>query len=307
MRYALAITILSTLTLAAAAQDVPRVPFAVDLERRQAVEMELNAQLRAGVETRTTKGAPYSAEATTEFVQTLADGNRITRKSVTRVYRDSDGRTRRERLTAAGAPHEKQSVTISDPIAGTSIILNPEAKIAFRTAPVVAPLAKIEAERRAREVAERNQALERAKAEERSSATERAGVRRIAPSEAPAVMETKMRSAQPEIPGATTTREDLGSQTFEGVRAQGTRTTTVIAAGAIGNDQPITVVSEQWFSPDLQVLVMTRHSDPRSGETVYRLTNIVRAEPDRSLFEIPADYTVKDTPRRVPSPLRRDQ
>ena len=46
-------------------------------------------------------------------------------------------------------------------------------------------------------------------------------------------------------------------------------TTIVIPAGAIGNQQPITVTSEQWFSPDLEILVMTRHSDPRSGETSY--------------------------------------
>ena len=76
--------------------------------------------------------------------------------------------------------------------------------------------------------------------------------------------------------------------------AEGSRTTTTIAAGKIGNAQAIKVVSESWFSPDLQVLVMTRHSDPRSGETVYRLTNIIRGEQDRSLFEVPADYTIQD-------------
>ena len=77
----------------------------------------------------------------------------------------------------------------------------------------------------------------------------------------------------------------------------------VIPAGGVGNAQPITVVSEQWFSPDLQVLLMTRHSDPRTGETNYRLTNIVRGEPDRSLFDVPADYTIKNNvamPVRVP-------
>ena len=43
------------------------------------------------------------------------------------------------------------------------------------------------------------------------------------------------------------------------------------------------------------MLVLTRHSDPRTGESGYRLTNIVRAEPDHSLFMVPPDYTVKDT------------
>jgi hypothetical protein len=103
-----------------------------------------------------------------------------------------------------------------------------------------------------------------------------------------------------QAPGETT-REDLALQTIEGVPATGTRTTTVIPAGAIGNLQPIKIVSEQWMSPDLKVLVMTRHTDPRTGETIYRLSNIVRAEPDRSLFTVPADYTIKEVNiRRAP-------
>ena len=98
-----------------------------------------------------------------------------------------------------------------------------------------------------------------------------------------------------------TVREELGTQTVEGVAATGTRTTTTIAAGAIGNLQPIKVVSEQWFSTDLQVLVLTKHSDPRSGDTTYRLVNIVRAEPDRSLFTVPPDYTIKGSGIRQPA------
>jgi hypothetical protein len=52
-------------------------------------------------------------------------------------------------------------------------------------------------------------------------------------------------------------------------------------------------VSEEWFSPELQVLVLTKHSDPRVGETTYRLGNISRTEPAKSLFELPAGYTIK--------------
>jgi hypothetical protein len=93
----------------------------------------------------------------------------------------------------------------------------------------------------------------------------------------------------------STQREDLGQQAIEGVNASGTRTSTEIAAGAIGNEQPIKIVSEQWYSPDLQVLVLTKHADPRVGETTYRLTNIVRAEPAHSFFELPPDYTLKES------------
>ncbi|HVL70141.1 MAG TPA: hypothetical protein VM364_22970, partial [Vicinamibacterales bacterium] len=98
----------------------------------------------------------------------------------------------------------------------------------------------------------------------------------------------------------TSSREDLGTQLIEGVLARGTRTTTVLPAGSIGNAQEIRIVSEQWFSEDLQVLVLTKHSDPRSAETTYRLRHISRAEPDPSLFTVPADYRTEE--RRVRHP-----
>ena len=82
---------------------------------------------------------------------------------------------------------------------------------------------------------------------------------------------------------------------MEGLRVDGRRTTTTIAAGTIGNDLPITIVSEEWVSPDLQVLVMTQRTDPRSGDSTYRLVNVVRSEPDASLFEVPSEYVVKQT------------
>jgi hypothetical protein len=88
------------------------------------------------------------------------------------------------------------------------------------------------------------------------------------------------------------TTESLGTQTIEGVQAEGTRTTRTIPVGAIGNDQPIQIVTERWFSPDLQTFVMVKHSDPREGETTYQLSGISRSAPDASLFEVPADYTV---------------
>lgn len=102
------------------------------------------------------------------------------------------------------------------------------------------------------------------------------------------------------IDPASVAKEDLGQQNLDGVNATGTRTTRTIAAGAIGNLQPIKVVSEEWFSPDLQLLVMTKHSDPRTGDTTYRLQGVVRAEPDRSLFLLPADYTLRESGIRQP-------
>ncbi|HEX8116046.1 MAG TPA: hypothetical protein VF521_02125, partial [Pyrinomonadaceae bacterium] len=98
--------------------------------------------------------------------------------------------------------------------------------------------------------------------------------------------------------------ESLGRRTIEGVEAEGTRTVITIPAGRVGNDRPLEIVSERWFSNELQVVVLSSHKDPFVGDTVYRLTNITRAEPAAALFEVPADYTVveggppKDGPRR---------
>ena len=89
-------------------------------------------------------------------------------------------------------------------------------------------------------------------------------------------------------------QEQLGAQTIEGVAAEGTRVTFTIAAGKIGNDRPIVTVNERWYSKELQTVVLSKNSDPRMGETTYRLTNIDRSEPDPSLFQVPADYTVED-------------
>jgi hypothetical protein len=92
---------------------------------------------------------------------------------------------------------------------------------------------------------------------------------------------------------------DLGTQTMQGVQATGTRTTRTIPAGEIGNDAPITVVTEVWTSPDLKTIIYSKRSDPRMGEQTFQLTNIDRSEPDASLFTVPADFKVVDGPQDV--------
>jgi hypothetical protein len=270
--------IVGVVLMLAAAAAVPSGTAAQDMQRslaeRGAIEIEkaqLVGKLRAAVEMRTTTGAPYSAEATTETVQLLADGNRIARRTIVRIFRDSEGRTRRENLTSDGSGVE--AVTIVDPVAGTSVMLDPAARRVFgqgRGGSVgmrLSPQAEAEARRRAEIAVQGPPPL---------------------PPPAPPMTGVLRRSGRGGY--EHTNREDLGQRTIEGVTARGTRTTTVIPAGAIGNDQPIRIVSEEWFSPDLQVLVLTKHSDPRSGDTSYTLSGIIRAEPDRSLFEVPADY-----------------
>jgi hypothetical protein len=105
-------------------------------------------------------------------------------------------------------------------------------------------------------------------------------------------------AAGPAGQGVTTA---LGSKDFDRVRADGSRTTWTIAAGKIGNEKPIDVISERWYSPDLLLVVSSRYFDPRRGETTYRLTGLKRGEPEASLFQVPADY------ERRPTRGRRDE
>jgi hypothetical protein len=293
--------------------------------------MERQAVERAAVESRTTTGAPYSAESVTESVQVLSDGNRIARKTATRIYRDSDGRTRREQVSASG---EVQSISISDPVAGSMYVLSPAAKTAhrngvimssptgFATASVssgssgtVTAVRTAEGGMRVTASEPSAEVVRRREVETQVVAVAAAGGGRGGGSGGGAayagtlVYPAEGVSLQRIVaPGGfagsgNVNKEDLGTQVVEGVAATGTRITTTIPAGTIGNEQPIVIVSEQWFSPELKVLVMTKHNDPRTGETTYRVTNIVQAEPARSLFEVPADYTLKESLIRHRSPM----
>lgn len=261
------------------------------------------------VETRITPDRPYSAEAVTESLQVLADGNRITRQTVTRVYRDSMGRTRREMLDENGAV---RSIAISDPHAKVSYTLDPATRIAYKSNSLVATVTG-----RAMRTPEGTFVMtprpEGAITLERQPvlAPKRGGGGRGGSVATTAVegqgYATRTRTFEESSDGrtvgmvsATTNREVLGPENIEGVSATGTRSVTVIAPSKVGNTKEIRIVSERWFSDDLQVLVLTRHSDPRSGENTYRLRNILRAEPDPSLFLVPSDYTVQDRHVRRP-------
>ncbi|MGB7849061.1 MAG: hypothetical protein WBL63_25845 [Candidatus Acidiferrum sp.] len=207
-------------------------------------------------------GAPYSAVAVTETKQVLGDGNVIDRKVQSNVYRDSQGRTRRETtfsgvgaLAASGTP--RSMVMIHDPVASTAFVLHADRKIAEQLP--------------ARPKEPKN----------------------------PASLQGKFDAHfQQEIASGNLKKEDLGLQTINGISAQGTRYTRTIPAGQIGNVSPITVVNEQWYSPDLQVAVKIVRSDPRLGQTTYNLTNIQRTEPAAALFTVPSDYTVQQSKAR---------
>jgi hypothetical protein len=227
--------------------------------------------MRVPIEGAPVKGAPYFAEVVTESVQNLADGNRIVRKTTGRVYRDSQGRVRRE---DDREPGHVRVISITDPVAGAAWSLNPETKVAWKTGYSVAGI-----------VGAKALVFSTADPAEFDRAKELAAKIR----EAQDALKEKQAAGGGGVPGGTGVIVPLPSEMK--VEAK----TEKLPARAIGNEQPIAIVTEQWRSPELQVLVLTRTSDPRSGETTYRLLGITRAEQAPSWFEVPADYTVRET------------
>ena len=275
------------------AQNAPPSP-SPETAAKIALEKAAAAGMRSkmAVEARTIANAPYSAEAVTESTQVLADGNRIARKTITRIFRDGEGRTRREQVNDNGVV---ESVSIVDPVAHLSYVLQPDSRTAYRDFVLIGLPTMMRSKMEGVEATDEKLAVA-AQAKLDMEQQRRQG----GPPPPPPPPGPDGRVVFERMPAGQTVREDLGRQSIEGVVATGSRSTATIPAGAIGNLQPIQVVSEQWFSPDLQVLVMTKHNDPRSGETTYRLQSIVRAEPDRSLFTVPPDYTLKESKIREP-------
>jgi hypothetical protein len=95
---------------------------------------------------------------------------------------------------------------------------------------------------------------------------------------------------------------DLGQQVINGISATGKSITRTTPAGAIGNTQPIVATTEVWTSPDLQIVVLSKHTDPRLGQMTYSVNNIQRVQPNAALFQVPSDYTIKDAPALPPPP-----
>ncbi len=242
----------------------------------------VTAEVIASSSTTLVKGAPFSAEAISESTQVLADGNKISRTFTVRLYRDSEGRFRRETLPASsGSVSARQTISIFDPVANYRYLIEPDKKT-VRRIPVIPGRAE-------GAVIVNGQPLSPAiRTQIETDAAQRSHVILL-----PSVVATS---------GDAGKSEPLGTRNFDGIEAEGTRTTTTIAAGTIGNERAIEVVYEKWYSKELQMIVYSRHSDPRFGEQIYRLENISRNEPDRSLFTPPADYKMLNEPTFVTTP-----
>ena len=245
------------------------------------------------------KGAPYSAQSITETRQRLADGNEIVNKSEATIYRDSQGRTRREQnLKMIGGLTEAapvQLITISDPVAGATYTLDPVTKTARKgyfnsfflsSNGGASPSISVNGGGAGAITLNRTEVSGVGAGSGGSFSTASGGRLATTSDDRVSLLKQTLDNVK---------REDLGTQVVEGVEATGTRNTMTIAAGEIGNERPIDVVTERWYSKELQTTVMSRRSDPRSGETIFRLTNINRNEPAGSLFEVPSDYKLTET------------
>jgi hypothetical protein len=201
-------------------------------------------------------GAPLSADLAVTRDTTLADGNRIHTENHTKIYRDADGRVRREigfelNTPATGAA-KRSMIVITDPVAGKRYMLNPQNKTAH-----VMPLAPPKH------------------------------------GQGPPPPDGEAGQDFAGHDNANVNREQLGTKAINGLQAAGTRVTRTIPAGKIGNEKPIEVVTERWYSTDLQLPLTSTHTDPMMGTVTTNLTNINRTAPDASLFQVPSDYTVK--------------
>jgi hypothetical protein len=229
------------------------------------------------------KGKPYAAETSTETVQTLADGNRIVNRSVSKFYRDSQGRTRREQTfgnvdPSNPSPHEVK-IFIDDPVANSAYVLDPGDKSARLTSH-----------------------SDKFLAERDSGSHEPHLMVKVVNQHAP--LDAATLGSVPDVldlpkldEGHDIVKEDLGKRTIEGVECTGTQQTITIPANQVGNERPIAIVTETWFSPAIQAVVQSTTNDPRFGQTTYQLRNLQVAEQQQQLFAPPSDYHVEQ-PRR---------
>ena len=276
----------------------------------------------------TIKNSPFSADAVSESVQTLADGNRIVRSSSSKLYRNSEGRFRREMKSGSGGMLGSlytygQGVTLLDPVGGYRYMIDPNLRTTRQTVyrpkhdiKIVTGVGtttvdgavisdKVRAEVNAAIAAGKGSGTNVIVADKPNEDV------KVSVAVSPVIAARAMTGHVIGEPGDAMTMvysasgqnskwdkrtEELGMQNIEGIDAEGTRTITTIPAGAIGNERPIEITYERWYSKELQLVVMSKHNDPRFGEQTYRLTNIMRSEPDPSLFTLPSGYKLITEP-----------
>lgn len=209
----------------------------------------------AGYTERVVAGMPYSADQVSENVQTLADGTHIKQPTgIRKVWRDLQGRTREERQVGYPTRQgEKASFSIVE-------VRDPVEGFAYV-------------------MDEENKIAHR--------------LVLVEPGTSPRLMTAPVRSAAAVAKAKTeSTTEKIGPENMEGLLVEGMKSTRTTPVGEVGNDRPLVTTNESWFSKELNVTVLMRTSDPRSGDHTTRLTNVSRTSPDPSLFAPPPSYKV---------------
>lgn len=206
---------------------------------------------------------PYTLSRTTIIVQTVADGTTITRTFTVQAAHDSEGRTYSEEhetlnIRADGKPVDLVHYFVSDPVARTNINWDDRTKIANVTH--IPDPETIQ--------------------------------RRTQPMQVPDA--TAARPPQAVRVPRQESRKDLGVRSIAGIEAKGTRTTSIIPAGDVGNDRPLTIVTENWISTQYHIPLLTILDDPRMGKRTDEVTEFQPGEPDPALFQIPEGYTVRE-------------
>jgi hypothetical protein len=235
---------------------------------------------------------PYTATKKATFIQKLADGTTISRVSTTIEARDSQGRTVQQTTMTGNPGRNIVNTIVMDPAARTTTAWFSRGKQATRThmpelRPSPRPPGPVN--------------LGNNSGVESSAMGSIASGGIIASGEGPGMIFASTGNL-PAV-GANTTdsnmrpttkSENLGGKQVTGVYAEGTRLTVTHPVGYFGNDRPIVRVSETWRSPELKIVVFSTDDDPRTGSRTTELTEIVRAEPDTSLFQVPEGYTIVD-------------
>lgn len=247
------------------------------------------------------KNEPYQAQAVTEMKQTLADGSHIVQTTAATIARDSDGRTVRVQKLSTIGPWTTNSsqgnnqtlTTIFDPVAKEHIDYTSNSKVAHvLTMPPLPPGAVVGAERGF------------AVSAPGPLGGGEGGFTLSGPGQVGSMAQgfaVQARTASPQVgKGMEPKTESLGTKTIEGVQVIGTRSTSTIPAGAIGNDKDLIIARETWYSAELKLVIQSTQSDPRFGQTTYTLKDIQQGSPDEALFQVPAGYTIdKIVPRLV--------
>ncbi len=272
-------------------------------------------QRELGVRTEIVKNAPYTAEAVSESVQTLGDGNRFVKRTSTLLARDSFGRTRQEKKSGDGTT----TVYVFDPIDDKNFATNSGRRTVVRIPrvpapplPPVPPMPPVPGVAPVPPVTPvppsplpPGSPLPGSQSDPKSSLWSnrvvirnhgdvvhddlRIEVLRVPRGDGP-TLGAPTALTLPLLPRGKGETKPMGTRDFGGVKAEGTQTTHTIPAGEVGNEKAIVITSERWFSPELHVVVFAKTVDPRAGETSYRLAHLKREEPAAELFKVPADY-----------------